>query len=293
MKAKRGVSKVDVMIMLAMFAVLPAVFIPVWNRLNRRSPTLHCGTNLKGLGAAFMVYSYDYDGWYPQLRGTGPWEKDLGFDYDMLLPDFSPDGEQGSTPRSVTASWYLLVREVDVSPRSLVCPLSDQTAFDGRNPGNLDIVQLWDFGPTPHRHVSYAMHNPYGRFPSGGLNRASFAVAADMSPWFWEGDIQPAGAKNAPPQVIDFADPTTWPLGNTLSHTRLGTGPSDGQNVLYADGSTHYETRSDVGVRNDNIYTFWPTEDSPTEQDRRGGAAPVDRTPDNDAKSEEDSFLVL
>ena len=107
------------------------------------------------------------------------------------------------------------------------------------------------------------------------------------------GDIQPAGAKNAPPQVIDFADPTTWPLGNTLSHTRLGTGPSDGQNVLYADGSTHYETRSDVGVRNDNIYTFWPTEDSPTEQDRRGGAAPVDRTPDNDAKSEEDSFLVL
>ncbi|HML74712.1 MAG TPA: hypothetical protein PKB02_09480 [Anaerohalosphaeraceae bacterium] len=31
----------------------------------------------------------------------------------------------------------------------------------------------------------------------------------------------------------------------------------EGQNVLFADGHSAYETRSDVSTRNDNIYTRW------------------------------------
>ncbi|MEN6308500.1 MAG: hypothetical protein ABFD91_12165 [Anaerohalosphaeraceae bacterium] len=38
---------------------------------------------------------------------------------------------------------------------------------------------------------------------------------------------------------------------NAQSHGR------EGQNVLYADGHSAYETRSDVSTRNDGIYTRW------------------------------------
>lgn len=256
-------------------------------------PRVICGTNLKGLGTAMTVYAHDYNGRFPQLPGTGPWSKELGFSYDTLKPDFSPDGEQGNTPRTVTASWYLLVRECDVSPKTFICPESKQIIFDGKNPNNLNLTQLWDFGLTSYKHVSYAMHNPYGQFPAHEKLSANFAVAADMNPWFKDGDIQPPGPNNKPPQIITVTDKLTWALGMPSIHLADKKNRPDGQNVLYADGHTSYEQQPNIGVDNDNIYTFWSTDDNPTEQDKQGGTAPTGRTPENDAKSEEDSFLVL
>ena len=293
MKKQKGLTLLEVVVIIAILVVS----LLFWQSMFFRRKPLRgslCGTNLKGLGTAMTVYAHDYNDRYPQLKGTGPWSKELGFSYDMLKPDFSPDGAQGKSPRTVTASWYLLVREVDVSPKSFICPQSKQKDFDGKNPNNLDLVELWDFGSTSHAHVSYAMHNPYGRFPAGGKKPASFATAADMNPWFKDGDIQPPGPNNTAPQIITLTDTLTWPLGRSPFHLSEGkTKIPDGQNVLYADGHTSYEQQPNTGVNNDNIYTFWSTDDNPTEQDKQGGAAPAGRTPENDAKSEEDSFLVI
>ena len=67
----------------------------------------------------------------------------------------------------------------------------------------------------------------------------------------------------------------------------------EGQNVLYADGHNSYEKQPNVGVKRDNIYTFWSTEENPTEQDKQGGTAPTSRSAENDAKSKDDSFLAI
>ena len=292
MKKQKGLTALDLVVVIIVLMVAFFVFAPAF-MMYRPPSRVVCGTNLKGLGLAMAVYAHDYDGRYPQLPGAGPWSKELGFSYDMPKPDFSPGGAQGDTPRTVTASWYLLVREADVSPKSLICPQSKQKEFNGKNLKNLDLVQLWDFGPTPHRHVSYAMHNPYGRFPAHIGLSASFAIAADMNPWFIDGDIQPPGPENTPPQIIKLADPTTWKLGNSPHHYGDSKQAPHGQIVLFADGHTSYETQPNVGVNNDNIYTAWPTDDNPTDQDKQGGSAPTGRTPDNDAKSEDDSFLVI
>lgn len=250
-----------------------------------------CGANLNGLGTAMRVYTNDYDGSYPQLPGKGPWSKELGLAYDLAKPDF--DGKQSNTARTITACWYLLVREDDVSPKSFICPQTNLMEFDGSNPANKDIVELWDFGKNPYEHVSYAYHNPYGKYPADGARSATFAIAADMSPWFNNGDIVPAGESNMPPQGIQFTNPTTWTLGNSLNHRPAGANAAEGQNVLYADGHTAWETQPNVGVKNDNIYTFWSAEENPTEQDRQGGTAPTGRGAENDAKSEDDSFLAI
>ncbi|MBE0534609.1 MAG: hypothetical protein IH624_02990 [Phycisphaerae bacterium] len=302
MENQKGLTLIEVIVICCMVLFLAAILIPAFDNGSRIAPRVVCGTNLKGLGTAIMVYANDYDDRYPQLPGEGPWAKRLGFDHDLPHPDFGQGGAQSQTPRTITASWYLLVREADVGPKSFICPLSKQGPFDGKNNANLEITQLWDFGPDPYRHVSYALHNPYGQFPGHGDRSATFAMAADMSPWFRNGEIVAPGLDGAAPQIINAADETTWKLGNSLNNPQIRRRffgwwrtevPLQGQNVLYADGHSSFEKTPNCGIKRDNIYTYWSKENEPTDQDIQGGQNPTARDKENDAKSKDDSFLAI
>lgn len=282
----RVISKLGLMVVIAVAGYGFVLVLLSSTRFKNVGIEMVCSTNLKGLGTAMIIYANDYDDAYPKL-GQGPWSEDLGFLYDE-----APLSEEG--PRTITSSLYLLVREVDVSPKTFVCPESDRTEFDGANFRNKDLVELWDFGGQPHDHVSYAYHNPYGSYPPNAARSAAFALMADMSPWFEDGEIVlPGTLDSMPPQVIQYADPTTWRLGNSLNHRPAQESLAEGQNVLYADGHVSYETQPNVGVSNDNIYTYWSAGETPTEQERQGGTAPTSRLKENDAQSEEDSFLAI
>jgi len=270
-------------VLVTLFIVLLA--IPTLKSLHNIASHVICPTNLKGLGTAMMVYANDYDDNYPQLPGTGTWSKELGFPYYLEKPDFK--NTQSNTSRNISASWYLLVREADVSPKVFVCPYSPQSVFDGSNAHDRSIVELWDFGYNPHQHVSYAYHNPYGKFPPNDWASAAFAIAADMSPWFNHGSIVLPGKQSLWPQVITASDESSWKQGNGQFHG------GQGQNVLFGDGHAAWRKKPNVGVNNDNIYTFWSTEENPTEQDIQGGTAPTGRSAENDAKSKDDSFLAI
>ncbi len=287
MKTGKGFSLVGLIVVLVILGLLFAVLLSMPSKALRPSARVYCGTNLKGLGTAMAVYANENKDFFPVLPGKGPWSDRLGFEYDMEKPDFSPEGEQGNVPRTITASWYILVRYADVSPKSFTCPLSKQVEFSGQNPKGLDIVQLWDFGSQPFKHVSYAMHNPYGRFPADATRSAAFAMAADMNPWFVDGQIVPPGRDNQPPQITTLSDPATWKLGNALSHKY------EGQNVLYGDGHSEYRASPNAGVKNDNIYTYWSKEDQPNDEDVQGGTNLTGREQPNDAKSKDDSFLGI
>lgn len=63
--------------------------------------------------------------------------------------------------------------------------------------------------------------------------------------------------------------------------------------MLFADGHASFEKWPNCGVNKDNIYTYWSTKWNPTEQDIQGGKPPTARDENNDAKSPDDSFLVL
>ena len=275
----KGITLVEFITILVIVVLLLLILEVFVTPRFRTAHRIICGTNLKGLSTAITVYANDYDDEYPKF-GKGPWSDKLGFDFDEF--PISQEGE-----RTITASWYLLIREADVSPKTFVCPESTQEEFDGFNPEKKDILELWDFGHNPYKHVSYSYHNPYGKHPAGGWLPASFAVAGDMSPWFKNGDIIVADSEMQPPQIITQADKSTWRLSMGQNHK------GEGQYVLWADGHVSYEKQPNIGVRNDNIYTFWSAEENPTEQDRQGGTAPTSRSAENDAKSKEDSFLAI
>jgi hypothetical protein len=58
--------------------------------------------------------------------------------------------------------------------------------------------------------------------------------------------------------------------------------------VLYGDGHTAFEKRSDVGMKDDGIYTYQVEGD-----DIRIGTNPTARDKENDAKNDNDSFLAI
>ncbi len=244
------------------------------------------------------VYAADYHGQFPQLPGTGPWSKKLGFAFDLPKPDFKEGGNQSNVGRTITASWYMLVKYADTHPGLFTCCTDENvTMFDGRNSNQLDLVELWDFGAEPYKHVSYAMHNPYGQFPAGSKRPASFAVAADMSPWFRLGDFVMPDTSNKdtmknitllPPYFSDSSITREQiQQSNAMAHGR------EGQNVAFADGHSEYVKTTDVGVKHDNIYTFCSATENPSEKDIRIGNNPTSRNKDNDAKSADDSFLAI
>jgi hypothetical protein len=303
MQNRKGLTRLEVIVIIILALGMLTAFWSWGSRVRRPNRRAWCGTNLKGLGTAMIVYANDYGDNFPQLPGEGPWSKNLGFAFDLPQPDFSPRGPQSQTPRTITASWYLLVREADVSPKSFVCPRSKQKYFEGQNPTDLDITELWDFGPDPFNHVSYALHNPYGRYPVNAETAGAFPVAADMSPWFVNGDIVGPGHTATLPQIITARDKNTWRLGNSLNHPLVTkrklvpykriVGPAEGQNVVYVDGHNGFERFTNCGLNNDNIYTFWSDENNPTDQDIQGGQNPTARDKQNDAKSKDDSFLAI
>ena len=292
MQKRKGISQTDVLVILIVMSLVIVLGIPLaifYKNMPRPRSRPSCATNLKGLGIAMMVYGLDYDDKYPVIGGKdAPWSKTLGWNSDFSGANYFPGGTQEKSPRTITASWYLLVREADVSPASFICKESSQKAFENKT--EHDLWELWDFGPEPYKHVSYALQNPFGKFPASYAESASklgAAIAADMSPWFKVGDIVPHASGGLAPQLIDPADAATHTLGNSLNHG------GEGQNVLFGDGHVEFVRSPNVGVDNDNIYTYWSNETSPTANDKQIGTNPTARDKDNDSKSDTDSFLAI
>jgi prepilin-type N-terminal cleavage/methylation domain-containing protein/prepilin-type processing-associated H-X9-DG protein len=275
---KRGFTLIELLVVIAIIAMLLAILMPALNKVKKIAQRVVCGTNLKGFGNAMTVYANDFDGQYvcqshSLVTNWGQMTQGL-FAQALTGPDIT-----------IGASLYLLVRLADVSPKSFVCPASDQTEFSGKNPNNLDIVELWDFGrydsdasqrwnpEGPAKCVSYSYHQPYmgttngkpGRFRADDTRSAAFAVMADRNPWYdpkitATSDLPDSWSVEKVSRIGAHWDSTyVVPTGMTLRQTIMIANAQpherEGQNVMFADGHATFERTSDVGIKNDNIYT--------------------------------------
>lgn len=304
---KKGFTLIELLVVIAIIAMLLAILMPALSKVKKIAQRVICGTNLKGLGNSLVVYANDYADSYPVQGRRQANTIAQSFDgwADKASASTGPSWARSTpAPGNITigASLYLLVREADVSPKSFVCPASDQKEFSGKNPNNYDLVDLWDFGSSaytaspegPGKTVSYSYHMPYkgsgndngakGSFSASGALSASFALMADKNPWL-DKKIAARGSASETTYMSAVAllgmtsvnNNSDWSsitprwliqVANAQSHDR------EGQNVLFADGHNEFTNRSDVGVQNDNIYTrFMST--TPDVTGRRQGFAPA------------------
>lgn len=313
---KKGFTLVELLVVIAIIALLVAILAPALSRVRGMAERVACAANLKGLGTAMVVYAADNDDEFPIQGGKGShtWTHFTN-GWQNPQKDWADGGNI-----TVGATLFLLVREADVSPKSLICRSGREKAFDGSNDLDLDIVELWDFGTYenafgsyaqyksgPKNHVSYAYQLPYlvsgspAAYPADAMGEAAMAIMADKNPWFDplltvnSGDVtvtNPEGWEAYVDYILwdDETRVDKWQLqiGNSSAHVR------EGQNVLFADSHAAFVKRADIGVRNDNIYTpEGGAATNPADPRRRGNLSSDDGVVGDDWPiSMQDSFLV-
>jgi hypothetical protein len=283
-----GFAVAEVLLLVLILAFVAAILLPMLARVRVIPNRLTCGTKLSGIGKAMLVYSGDYGGEFPRAgtrdsswaARTPNW---LGQDRHEAF-EIGPDGSGGQA--GISASLYLLVKYVELVPAQFLCIDRNGRVEKGARefkPGEYGIrdrrlADLWDFGPNPPLHCSYAYHMVYGSPMLTISAEPGMPVAADRNPWI---DSPFAKAKDfsrfKPDALLLNGRVGETYYGNAVSHE------SKGQNVLFQDTHVAFERRPHCGVDSDNIYTAWDGANKVRGESPRLGTRPA---------GEKDSLLV-
>ncbi len=280
----RGLTLVKLAVLVAVLVFVFLAAIAWAARMRIHSWRMSCAANLATLGKAMLIYSPDYEETFP--RAGGPGSQWTGRVADWKAANrrqaygLSQDGSDGQV--SVSASLYLLVKYVKLPTRTLLC---GETKWGTRERGitefrvdtypvprkDVELIDLWDFGPDPTRHVSYAYHMPYGPYKIELAPDSDLVAAADRNPWM---DSPATGAKS-------FAgfQPDIPPFNGTAEQARHGNTirhQEEGQNVLFLDAHVEFRNRSFCGLDCDNIYTSRDGRDKARGVPPKLGSVPAD-----------------
>jgi hypothetical protein len=278
-----GLTVIDVIVLLCVLG-LSLAFLSLFRR-SSFDLRMKCGPNLWLIGRAMLLYANDHDAKLPCAGGRG-------FSWAAHTPDWKaadrqsafgllPDGTGGQA--SISASLYLLIRYGEVSPKTFLCPADKRVrAFDPARYRIRDrgLTGVWDFGPNPSRHCSYAYQMVYGTYTLTTSSEPGFAIAADRNPWLDSPSARARDFSRFQPDLPGHKG--TWEQarsGNAVAHKQ------DGQNVLFLDSHVEFACTSYCALDDDNIYTI---SGNPTTGDPLGTPAKLGSQP----ASRKDSLLV-
>jgi len=234
-------------------ALLLLISLIAVRRVNEFDRRLACETNFKGLGLGMYTYANENANSWPIATHAPATEEGacaatyapgkIGTRRGNAKDPKAGETTIADTELSVTRNLWTLMRLNLCSPKSFVCPSSQDQPNQDEDPRN-----YWDF--AKYSEVSYGLQVPYGKTgrPSTTCD-ARMILAADKGPF---GAALEAGARDpGPPTLGTSAKPEDWRPWNSPNHG------GEGQIVLYADAHVQFEQTPLAGYLNDNIYTRW------------------------------------
>jgi len=279
-----GLTLTELVVVLAVLTLGFVVGITWIARMRTHSWRMSCAANLSAIGKHMLMYTGDYDD--PVPVAGGPSSRWTGRVADWTAPNrrqaygLSQDDSGGQV--SISASLYLLVKYPELPAKTLVC---GERKWGTQERGvtefrvdtypvakkNAELIDFWDFGPEPTRHVSYAYQMPYGAHKLDLGAGPRLVLAADRNPWV---DSPAAKARDFSRFQPDLrprkGTPEQARHGNTLRHE------GKGQNVLFLDCHVEFKDRPTCSLDNDNIYTSWDAQDKTRGVPPKLGSEPAD-----------------
>lgn len=256
-----GFTLLELLAVIFIIVIVAAILLPSMNRTGDRADNVRCGSNLRQIGQAILLYSNENKGAYPRttyVPGAPLTFSEDSSDGSTARDPFGSKGLPGKVPdNDVVAAMFLLIRTQDITSEVFVCPSSNAEkdvygTAAGASAANKTSFTNW------RKHLSYSLANPYpteaavkAGYRWDSTLGAEFAVAADVNPGVGNG--------------WDATLPTEVSGAKEMRKANSPNHQGAGQNVLYGDGHVEFQQNPFVGTKRDNIYTVaGGTPDVPT-----------------------------
>src|SRR5215213_692210 len=63
-----GFTLIELLVVIAIIAILAAILFPVFAQARDKARQTTCTSNLRQIGNVLLMYTMDYDGWYPPAQ---------------------------------------------------------------------------------------------------------------------------------------------------------------------------------------------------------------------------------
>jgi len=244
MRRPRAFTVIELLVSMAIVLMLMAILLPSASHSHERAKRTVCGTNLRGMGHAMVLYASQDPFTFPSIgptlyANTGRFRAFHGQDR-IAVPSTT------GIP-SPTVDLWALVRPSYALPRQFICP----STTDRPDPA-ADVTTYYDFLAAPNLSYGYQFQHDPNRRIIGPASEPTFPVMADANPYV-------KGGVSGSIQL----DRISMYKGNSRNHRER-----DGQNVLFQDGHVVFENGPDLGLSGrtsipqvsrgrDNIYTWF------------------------------------